>query len=105
MWLDIILSVAITGPLLLRRRFPFGAPLAVGAGVVIASFADNSLVPFDFIAFLAGCAAVLRLVALSSLPDGLHGDEADAGLQAARVLHSGNIGAYTPALHGTPTGP
>jgi signal transduction histidine kinase len=66
MWLDIVLAVLITAPLLARRRFPFAAPLGVGAGVVIASFADNSLVPFDFIAFLAGCAAVFLL---AQLPD------------------------------------
>src|SRR5262249_40603593 len=47
LWLDIILAFFIAGPLLFRRRYPFGAPLGVGAGVVIASFADNSLVPFD----------------------------------------------------------
>src|SRR5204862_134526 len=61
MWLDIVLVLLIVGPLLARRRFPFGAPLGVGAGVVIASFADNRLVPFDIIAFLAGCSAVFLL--------------------------------------------
>src|SRR5438552_2506873 len=61
MWLDIVLALLIVGPLLARRRFPFGAPLGVGAGVVIASFADTRLVPFDIIAFLAGSSAVFLL--------------------------------------------
>ena len=65
-WLDVILALLFTVPLLFRRRFPFGAPVAVGAGVLIASFADNSLVPFDFTAFLAGAAAAF---VVAQLPD------------------------------------
>jgi signal transduction histidine kinase len=61
MWVDIVLSVLIATPLLARRRFPFGAPVAVGVAVVFASFVDNALVPFDFIAFLAGASAVFLL--------------------------------------------
>ena len=62
-WLDIALMVAIVAPLLFRRRFPFGALVSVGAAVVLASLLDDRLVPTNFIAFLAGCAAAF-LVAL-----------------------------------------
>ena len=64
MWVDIILVILILTPLLARRRFPFGAPLTVGAAVIFASFVDNKLVPFDFVVFLAGCAAVFLLALL-----------------------------------------
>jgi signal transduction histidine kinase len=91
MWLDIILAPIIAGPLLVRRRFPFGAPVAVGAGVVIASFADPSLVPFDFIAFLAGAAAVFLL---AQRPDWR---QAVAGLAMA-------VGVEAIVVHNDPRG-
>jgi len=94
MWLDIILAVAIAGPLLARRRFPFGAPLGVGAGVVIASFADNSLVPFDFIAFLAGCAAIFLLAQLRDPRQAVAGLAMGIGVEAIVVRNDprGQIG-------------
>jgi signal transduction histidine kinase len=58
LWLDVLAIVAILTPLFARRRFPFGAPAAVGVAAVLTSFVDERLVPFDFIIFLAGCAAV-----------------------------------------------
>ena len=92
MWLDILLAVIFVAPLLFRRRFPFGAPLAVGAGVVIASFADNSLVPWDIIPFLSGCAAVFLL---AQLPDPR---QAVAGLAMA-------VGVEAVVVHNDPRGP
>jgi signal transduction histidine kinase len=67
MSVDIVLVILVVAPLFARRRFPFGAPLTVGAAAIFASFVDNSLVPFDFIMFLAGCSAVF-LVALRPDP-------------------------------------
>jgi signal transduction histidine kinase len=58
LWFDVLAIVAILTPLFARRRFPFGAPAAVGVAAVLTSFVDERLVPFDFIIFLAGCAAV-----------------------------------------------
>jgi hypothetical protein len=46
-----------------KRRFPFGAPVAVAAAVILASLVDDRLTPTNFIVFFAGCAAVI-LVAL-----------------------------------------
>ena len=96
MWLDIVLAPIIVGPLLFRRRFPFGAPLAVGAGVVIASFADNALVPFDFIAFLAGAAAVFLLAQLPDPRQAVAGLAMAVGVEAI-VVHNdprGQIGQF-----------
>ena len=61
LWFDVLATVAIVGPLFLRRRFPLGAPVAVGVAVVLASFVDERLVAYLFVPFLAGCAAVFLL--------------------------------------------
>jgi signal transduction histidine kinase len=58
LWFDLVAVVAIVTPLFFRRRFPFGAPIAVGAAVGLTAFVDERLVPKDLIPFLAGCAAV-----------------------------------------------
>jgi hypothetical protein len=59
LWLDVAPIVAVVAPFLARRRFPFGAPLAVGAAVV-----DNRLVSSNFVTFLCGCAAAFLVVLL-----------------------------------------
>jgi signal transduction histidine kinase len=61
LWFDLLAILAILTPLFARRRFPFGAPAAVGVAVVLTSFVDERLVPFDFIIFLASCAAVFLI--------------------------------------------
>jgi signal transduction histidine kinase len=58
LWFDLLAVVAIVTPLFFRRRFPFGAPIAVGAAVAFTALVDERLVPKDFIPFVAGCAAV-----------------------------------------------
>ena len=50
-------------------------------------------------------ALLLRTIALTAVPLGMHGDEAVAGLEAARILREGNIGPYSPLALGQPTGP
>jgi signal transduction histidine kinase len=61
LWFDLLAIVAILTPLFARRRFPFGAPAALGVAAVLTSFGDERLVPFDFIIFLASCAAVFLI--------------------------------------------
>jgi signal transduction histidine kinase len=61
LWFDVLATLTIVGPLFLRRRFPIGAPVAVGVGVVLTSFVDERLVAYLFVPFLAGCAAVFLL--------------------------------------------
>jgi signal transduction histidine kinase len=58
LWFDLLAVVAIVTPLFFRRRFPFGAPIAVGVAVGLTAFVDERLVPKDLIPFLAGCAAL-----------------------------------------------
>jgi signal transduction histidine kinase len=56
LWFDVLAVIAFTTPLLARRRFPMGAPLAVGVAVGASTFVDDRLVPDDFVAFLVGIA-------------------------------------------------
>jgi hypothetical protein len=58
LWFDVLAVTAIVTPLLFRRGFPFGAPIAVGVAVGLTALVDERLVPKDFIPFAAGCAAV-----------------------------------------------
>ncbi len=51
------------------------------------------------------CAAVPRLVLLTNIPPGLHGDEAWTGLDARRILSEGWIGPYVGSALGQPAGP
>lgn len=61
LWFDVLAVVAIVAPLFFRRRFPFGAPVAVGVAAALTSLVDERLVPFLFIPFLAGGAAVFLM--------------------------------------------
>src|SRR6059036_1401746 len=58
LWFDELAMLAIVLPLLARRRFPFGAPAAVGIAAALISFVDKTVVPFDGVTFLVGCAAL-----------------------------------------------
>jgi signal transduction histidine kinase len=77
LWFDELAMVAIVVPLFARRRFPFGAPVAVGVAAGAASFVDHTVVPFDGVTFIVGCAA---LFLVGSLRDRL---QAVAGLAVA----------------------
>ena len=96
MWLDVILAPTFAGPLLFRRRFPFGAPVAVGAGVLIASFADNSFVPFDFFAFLGGAAAAFLVAQLPDRRQAVAGLAMVVGVDAIVVRNDprGQLGSF-----------
>jgi signal transduction histidine kinase len=58
LWFDVIALMAIVLPLLLRRRFPFGAPAAIGVAAVSTSFFDRTVVPYDGVTFIVACAAL-----------------------------------------------
>src|SRR5579884_1308375 len=60
------------------------------------------------IALVAGIlliAAALRFWHLTSLPAGLHGDEAWTGIEGRRILREGWIGPCSPSALGQPSGP
>jgi signal transduction histidine kinase len=61
LWFDILAILAITLPLLFRRRFPFGAPVAVGSALALSSFIDGRLVPNGLITVLFGITAFVLM--------------------------------------------
>ena len=81
-WFDALALVVIIAPLFFRRRYPFGAPVAVGVAVVLTTFVDPRLTPFAFVTFLAGCAAVFFMGML------LERSQAVAGLAIALGVES-----------------
>ncbi len=56
-------------------------------------------------AAVVAMALFLRTYRLGSIPDGLHGDEAIAGLEGQHILRDGWIGPYSPFALGQPAGP
>ncbi|HEY7707438.1 MAG TPA: sensor histidine kinase [Gaiellaceae bacterium] len=60
-WLLVPGFSLIVLPLLLRRRFPFGAPACVWLAAAAVSFVDGRLVPFAVTASVAGLAAAFLL--------------------------------------------
>jgi 4-amino-4-deoxy-L-arabinose transferase-like glycosyltransferase len=57
------------------------------------------------IAAITLLALFLRFYDLTSLPNGMHGDEAVAGIEAQRIIDHGGIGVYSPLAAGQPAGP
>jgi signal transduction histidine kinase len=56
LWFDLVAILAITLPLFLRRRFPFGAPVAVGLAFASSSFVDERLIPHRLVPVLVAIA-------------------------------------------------
>jgi signal transduction histidine kinase len=54
LWFDVLAALGFTLPLFARRRFPLGAPLAVGIVVASSSFVDSTLIQDNVVALLAG---------------------------------------------------
>jgi 4-amino-4-deoxy-L-arabinose transferase-like glycosyltransferase len=54
---------------------------------------------------ITGIALLLRLVNLTSIPTGLHGDEAIVGMEGQRILREILIDPYSPSARGQPTAP
>jgi signal transduction histidine kinase len=82
LWFDVLAVVAIVAPLFFRRRFPFGAPIAVGVAVALTALVDERIVPKDFIPFLAGCAAVFLVGLLRERRQAIAGIVLAIGVEA-----------------------
>lgn len=96
LWFDVLAVVVILSPLFARRRFPFGAPVAVGVAVVVASLVDERLAPYAFVTFLAGCAAVFLMGLLHERPQAVAGLALALGVEALVAWRDpiGNVGAF-----------
>jgi signal transduction histidine kinase len=93
LWFDVLAILAITLPLFLRQRFPFGAPVAVGTAIAASSFVDKELLPHGLVSTLTAIAAFVlvglvrdRLQAVAGLAFGIGGD--------AIVVHNDPNGGF-----------
>ncbi len=59
LWFDVLASIAVLAPFLLRRRYPFGAPAAAGVLLALTSVVDPGFIDDNFVMFLSGVAASL----------------------------------------------
>jgi signal transduction histidine kinase len=87
LWFDVLAMLAIVLPLLARRRFPFGAPAAVGISAALISFVDKTVVPFDGVTFLVGCAALFLVGLLRDRAQAVAGFAVAEGVLAV-VVHN-----------------
>ena len=87
LWFDVVALLVIVLPLLARRRFPFGAPAAMGVATALASFVDKTVVPYDGVTFLVGCAALFLAGTLRDRSQAVAGLAVAEGV-AAVVVHN-----------------
>jgi signal transduction histidine kinase len=90
LWFDLLATLAMTLPLFARRRFPFGAPVAVGVAIASSSFVDGKLAP----SLIPVLIAIAVFILMGTLRD---------RLQAIAGLASG-IGGTAIVVHNDPTG-
>jgi signal transduction histidine kinase len=96
LWFDVVAILAIILPLFARRRFPFGAPVALAVAVSAVTFIDDSLVPYDFVTFLMGCAAVFLAALLRDRRQAVAGLAAVIGAEACVAFNDprGSLGDF-----------
>jgi signal transduction histidine kinase len=96
LWFDVLAILAITLPLFFRRRFPFGAPVAVGSALALSSFVDGRLVPSGLAGPLFGIAAFVLMGMLRDRNQALVGLAFGVGVVAI-VAHNdpkGGVGNF-----------
>ena len=87
LWFDVLAILAIVLPLLARRRFPFGAAAAMGVAAALTSFVDRTVVPYDGVTFLVGCAALFLVGSLRDRSQAVAGLAVAEGILAV-VVHN-----------------
>jgi signal transduction histidine kinase len=87
LWFDVLAMLAIILPLFFRRRFPFGAPVAVGAAIAASSFVDGHLIPSGLITNLAAISAFVLMGMLRDRTQAIAGFAYGLGV-AAIVIHN-----------------
>ena len=87
LWFDILAILVIVLPLLARRRFPFGAPAAMGVAAALTSFVDRTVVPYDGVTFLVGWAALFLVGLLRDRAQAVAGFAVAEGVLAV-VVHN-----------------
>ena len=87
LWFDVLALLAIVLPLLARRRFPFGAPAAMGLAAAATSFVDKTVVPVDAVTFIVGCAALFLVGSLRDRAQAVAGLAVAEGVLAVVVYN------------------
>jgi hypothetical protein len=90
LWFDVLAILAITVPVFARRRFPFGAPVAVGVAMASSSFVDGRAV----IGLIPVLVAIAVFILIGTLRD---------RMQAVAGLAFG-IGVTAIVAHNDPNG-
>ena len=93
LWFDVLAMLAITLPLFLRRRFPFGAPVAVGAAIAASSFVDGHLIPSGLITNLAAISAFVLMGMVRDRTQAIAGLAYGLGVAAIVIHNDPNAGA------------
>ncbi|HWT23419.1 MAG TPA: sensor histidine kinase [Solirubrobacteraceae bacterium] len=102
LWLAVLAVVVLVASLLLRRRMPFGAPLALWLLAAAITFFDGRLIGMSAAVFAAGMAAAFLLGAVTDARQSRVGLVVTV-VAAAIVVHNGPDPApgdylFTPAL-------
>ena len=92
LWLDVLAVLATILPLLARRRFPFGAPVAVGVAASATSFVDKTFGPLNGTMFLVGCAALFLVGLLRDRAQAVAGLAIAEGVAAVVVYNDPRSG-------------
>jgi signal transduction histidine kinase len=87
LWFDVLAMLAMTLPLFARRRYPLGAPVAVGVAIAASSFVDKRLVPHGLIPILVSIAAFVLMGILKDRTQAVAGLALGIGVTAI-VAHN-----------------
>jgi len=90
---------------LLGLRWDTPAPRWQWSWAYLRSWAVRNRWELLAVVLLTAAAATLRIYGLVHILPGVHGDEADFGLEALRILEQGWIGPYSTVTNGLLTGP
>jgi len=96
LWFDVLAVLAITLLLFLRRRFPFGAPVAIGVAIAASSFVDGRLIPSGVVTVLVSITAFVLFGMLRDRNQAVAGLAVGIGVTAI-VAHNdphGGIGSF-----------
>ncbi len=85
LWFDVAVTFLYFLPLLFRRRFPFGAPVAAAVAVAASTFVDGERVLYDFTTFLLGMTVAFLLGGLREPRQALAGFAILMGVNAIIV--------------------
>jgi signal transduction histidine kinase len=90
LWFDALASVLFLVPFLFRRRYPFGAPAAVGVMIAAVSFIDVDYIKDEFTTFLAGIVAAFMFGMLRDRRQALTGAAFLVGVIAVVTHNQGD---------------